>query len=102
MPPKPQPLPSRRQLDRAIKRVEREHARLLAARATLDVMREKRPRFSQDDVAAYLREHPGSTYSEIAAGLGAPAVNVGAHLTRGRKAGRFVNEGGKWSLTDQG
>ena len=102
MPPRPQRLPSRRQLDRAIKRVEHEHARLLAARATLDVMREKKPRFSQDDVAAFLAGHPGSTYTEIAAGLGAPAVNVGAHLTRGRKAGRFVNDDGKWSLKDQG
>lgn len=93
---------SRSQLDREIRRVEREHARLLAARATLDVIRKKRPRFSQDDVAAYLAEHPESTYTEIAAGLGAPAVNVGAHLKRGRQAGRFVNLDRKWSLTDQG
>lgn len=100
MPPKPQPFPSRRQLNRQIKRVEREHVRLLAARTTLDAMREKRPRFSQDDVAAYLAEHPASTYTEIAAGLGAPAVNVAAHLKRGRKAERFRNVDGKWSLKD--
>lgn len=100
MAPKPPRPMSNRELDREIRRVEREHARLLAARATLNAIRKKRPRFSQDDVATYLARHPRSTYTEIAEGLGAPAVNVSAHLKRGRKAGRFVNEDGKWSLRE--
>jgi hypothetical protein len=104
------------QLDREIKEVERERAReiealdqrrarLVAARAALDgkaVAPQPKPRrFSQDEVAAYLASHPASTYTEIAAGLGATPTNVAAHLNRGQKAGRFANAAGKWSLEAQ-
>lgn len=102
MPPKRHTLGVRRQIDREIKQVESEHARLLAARAALDgkavIPTEKPKRFSQDDVAAYLAEHPESTYTEVAASLGASPINVAAHLSRGQKASRFRNSDGKWSL----
>ncbi len=95
----------KRQIDRELRSVEAERDRLLAARAALDgeavIATEKPKRFSQDDVAAYLSEHPGSTYTEIAAALGASPVNVAAHLSRGQKAGRFRNADGKWSLKEQ-
>jgi hypothetical protein len=90
----------RAQIDSEIRQLDRERARLLAARTALD--RNRARRFSQDDVAAYLDEHPGSTYIEIAHGLGSTPRNIAAHLNRGRGAGRFLTEGGKWSLKDQG
>jgi len=104
MPPRRHTLGVSRQLDRDIKRVEGERARLLAARAALDgeavIPREKPRRFSQDDIAAYLAEHPNSTYNEIAQGLDASPINVAAHLSRGQKAARFRNTDGKWSLEE--
>ena len=69
------------------RRARRERARLIAASAALD--RDMPPRFSQDDVAAYLADHPDSTYTEIADGLGASPTNIAAHLKRGRQAGTF-------------
>lgn len=96
----------KRQIDRELRSVEAERDRLLAARAALEgeavIAKEKPKRFSQDNVAAYLSGHPASTYTEIAAALGASPVNVAAHLSRGQKVGRFRNLDGKWSLTDQG
>jgi DNA-directed RNA polymerase specialized sigma24 family protein len=86
----------RAQIDREISQLDRERARLEAARAELE--RDLPRRLSQDDVAAFLTEHPGSTYTEIADGLGAPAKNVAMHLNRGKAASRFRNAGGKWSL----
>jgi hypothetical protein len=90
------------QLDREIKALDVERERLVTARAALDgktlARRPKPQRFSQDDVAAYLAEHPASTYIEIAEGLGALATNIAAHLNRGQKTGRFANAAGKWSL----
>lgn len=88
------------QIDSEIRELDRERARLAAARAALAC---KRPqRISQEEVADYLGEHPGSTYIEIAAGLRSTPRNIAAHLNRGRVSGRFVTEGGKWSLKDQG
>ena len=104
MPPHRHTLGVRRQLDRDIKRLDDERARLIAARAALDGELlspvEKPRRFSQDDIAAYLAEHPGSTYTEIAEGLDASPINVAAHLSRGQKAARFRNSDGKWSLEE--
>ena len=88
------------QIDSEISELDRERARLVAARTALD--RDRPRRFSQDNVAAYLSEHPGSTYIEIAHGLGSTPRNIAAHLNRGRTSGRFVTEGGEWSLTGQG
>ncbi|HVC07862.1 MAG TPA: hypothetical protein VND98_09800 [Solirubrobacterales bacterium] len=87
----------RAQIDREIASLDNERARLLAARAALD--RDRPRRFSQDDVAAFLADHPDSTYSDVADGLGASPTNVAAHLKRGRQAGRFRNSNGKWSLS---
>lgn len=87
----------RAQIDREIKALDRERGRLVAARAALE--RGRPQRISQEEVAAYLAEHPGSTYIEIADGLGALPRNIAAHLHRGQKAGRFRTDGGKWSLT---
>jgi hypothetical protein len=102
MPGKRHTLSVRKQIDRELRQVEKERDRLLAARAALDgeavVPKEKPRRFSQDEIAAYLAEHPGSTYTEIATALGASPINVAAHLSRGQKASRFRNSEGRWSL----
>lgn len=84
------------QLDREIADLDRERARLVAARSALQRATPKR--FSQDDIAAYLAEHSASTYIEIAEGLGALPRNIAAHLNRGKAAGRFRSERGRWSL----
>jgi hypothetical protein len=85
------------QIDGEIAELDNERARLVAARAALE--RDKPQRFSQDDIAAYLEQHPGSTYLEIAEGLRALPRNIAAHLNRGKEAGRFRSDGGKWSLS---
>ena len=65
------------QIDSEIRELDRERARLAAARAALA---RKRPRrLSQDEVADYLGEHPGSTYIEIADGLRSTPRNIAAH-----------------------
>jgi hypothetical protein len=86
----------RARIDSEIKELDRERARLVAARSELD---RRPPRISQDQVAAYLAAHPASTYIEIATALGSTPTNVAAHLNRGKAAGRFRSEAGKWSLT---
>ena len=96
MPPKRPSRGLKAQIDSEIKALDRERARLVAARAALE--RDHPPRISQEDVASYLAEHPGSTYIEIADGLGSLPRNIAAHLNRGQKAGRFINDAGKWSL----
>ena len=93
--------PSRRaiaQLDRDIAELDSERARLVAARAALE--RDKPKRLSQDDIAAYLEEHPGATYTEIAEGLKALPRNIAAHLNRGKTAGRFQSDRGKWTVLE--
>ncbi len=75
--------------------------RLLAARAALMGVQgnEKtgsgRRRITQEEVAAYLDEHPDSWPAQIAAGLGVPVTNVSAHLSRG-KGTRFLRGGSGW------
>ena len=88
----------RARIDREIAELDKERARLLAARVELE--RDRPRRFSQDDVAAYLADHPDSTYTEVAEGLGASPTNVAAHLKRGKAGGRFRNAAGKWSLEE--
>lgn len=89
----------RAQIDREITELDRERARLVAARTALE--RNTAKRFSQDDVAGYLTEHPGSTYLEIAEGLRTSPRNIAAHLNRGKKAGRFRGEDGRWSVVEE-
>jgi hypothetical protein len=90
------------QLDRVAREqkalaVERE--RLLAARAALTGRAGAGPargrRISQDDVAAYLAEHPGSTASQTAEALGVPATNVSTHLYRAKDV-RFQRKSDGW------
>ena len=104
MPPRRHTLGVRRQLDRDIKRLDDERARLIAARAALDGELlspiEKPRRISQDDVAADLAEHPESTYTEVAERLEASPINVAAHLSRGQKSGRFLTTSGKYRLKE--
>jgi hypothetical protein len=87
----------RARIDQEIAELDIERGRLVAAREALE--RDKAPRISQDEIAGFLEEHPGSTYLEIAGGLKTLPRNVAAHLKRGKKAGRFVNDpGGRWSI----
>jgi DNA-directed RNA polymerase specialized sigma24 family protein len=78
-----------------------ERARLLAARAALTgeatVKRELAKRVSQDDIAAYLAEHPGSWPAEIAQSLGVPVTNVSQHLYRGKQT-RFDRQEDGWHV----
>lgn len=76
-----------------------ERERLRAARATL--LGEKPTRqVSQDDVASYLAEHPGSRPGEIARALGVSAGRVSAHLYRA-KTTRFVSRPDGWYLREK-
>lgn len=73
-----------------------ERERLQAARSTL--LGEGGPgRISQDDVAGFLAEHPGSRAKEIADALGVPLARVSAHLYRAKHT-RFVNRKDGWHL----
>ena len=69
-----------------------ERERLRAARATL-LGEGPSGQISQDDIAAYLVENPGSTPREIAQALGVSAGRVSAHLFRGKDT-RFLSRGG--------
>jgi DNA-directed RNA polymerase specialized sigma24 family protein len=75
-----------------------ERERLHAARATL-LGESPVGQISQDDVAAYLAEHPGSRAGEIAKALGVSAGRVSAHLYRA-KTTRFVSRQDGWYLRD--
>jgi hypothetical protein len=82
-------------LDERRAELDHERALLAAARKGLE------PRqLSQDEVAEDLAEHPESTYLEVARRLGARPTVIAAHLNRGKTAGRFQNDGGKWSIRE--
>jgi hypothetical protein len=76
-----------------------ERERLRAARATL-LGEGPSGQISQDDVAAYLAEHPGSRPRQIAEALGVDPGRVSAHLFRGKRT-RFVSRGDGWHLRPQ-
>jgi DNA-directed RNA polymerase specialized sigma24 family protein len=76
-----------------------ERERLRAARATL-LGESPTGQISQDDVAAFLVEHPGSRAGEIARALGVSAGRVSAHLYRA-KTTRFVSRSDGWYLRDR-
>jgi hypothetical protein len=57
-------------------------------------------RLSGDEIAEYLRLHPGSRAGEIATALQVPLANVSQHLYRG-KHGRFEARGDGWHLREQ-
>lgn len=102
MPPSRRISERRASLDKDIRELDEERERLIAARAALDgkaVVPEARPpQISQDQVAAYLGEHPNSKYTDIAAALEARPTVIAAHLNRGQKSGRFLNTDDGWSL----
>jgi hypothetical protein len=97
-----------RDIDEELNRLERwetfvedERRLLLSARAALAGEPASPPaprrRISQDDVTAYLADHPGSSPAEIAAALQVPATNVSTHLYRGRHT-RYERREDGWSL----
>jgi hypothetical protein len=97
-----------REIDQQLNRLEREERalgrereRLLAARVALTGRAAAGPargkRISQDDIAAFLAEHPGSLPAQIAGALGVPVTNVSTHLYRA-KDGRFVRREDGWHL----
>lgn len=92
-------------LAREEKALVAERERLLAARGALTgragVGLARGKRISQDDVAAYLQEHPGSSPSQIAAGLGVPVTNVSTHLYRA-KGERFERRKDGWYVSSPG
>jgi hypothetical protein len=77
----------------------RERERLIAARATI-LGEGPAGQITQDDVAAYLAEHPGSRPRQIAKSLGVTAGRVSAHLYRAKDA-RFVSRDDGWYLREQ-
>jgi hypothetical protein len=88
-------------LDGELERYEEllgERERLRAARATL-LGQGRAPQISQEDVAAYLAEHPGSRAGEIAKALGVPLARVSSHLYRGKRT-RFVSRDDGWHLRE--
>jgi hypothetical protein len=81
-----------------------ERGRLLAAKAALTGRASAGPargkRISQDDIALFLRDHPGSLPARIAQALGVPVTNVSAHLYRA-KGERFERKGDGWHLVSR-
>jgi len=78
-----------------------ERNRLRAARSTL-LGESPTGQISQDQVAAYLAEHPGSKAGEIADALGVTSGRVSAHLYRA-KTTRFVSrKDDGWHLREPG
>lgn len=81
-----------------------ERDRLRRARATLlgagSTGGDRSRRISQDEIAAYLADHPGSKASDIASELGVVLQTVSSHLYRGR-ASRFENRRDGWHLRER-
>jgi len=109
MPPKHRSLGTRGEVNREIRKIERQYRGLLARRAELEAgLPPKTRRISQDEVAAYLDEHPESTYIEVAQALEASPIVIAQHLSRGVKSGRFSTtadqgqKSGRFSNTDDG
>lgn len=57
-------------------------------------------RISQDDIATFLRDNPGSLPARIAEALGVPVTNISAHLYRA-KGERFERKGDGWHLVSR-
>jgi hypothetical protein len=88
-------------LDKRQKELMAERERLLAARAALTGQAVLKPqvnrRVTQDEVAEYLAEHPGSMPTEIAGSLQVPVTNIATHLHRGKDT-RFSRRSDGWHL----
>jgi hypothetical protein len=99
-------MPSPPELDAGYRELVEERNRLVAARAALRGERApKGPsasggrRLSQDEVAEYLQEHPGSKAGDIARALDVPLTNVSAHPYRGKQS-RFEARGDGWHVRE--
>jgi hypothetical protein len=95
-------------LDKRISGYERllvERERLMRARAALtgepSETKTRAKRVSQDEIAAFIAEHPGSLPAQIAAGLGVPVTNISAHLYRA-KGERFERRNDGWYVSSPG
>ncbi len=75
-----------------------ERQRLIAARATL-LGESPTGQITQDQVADFLAEHPGSRPRQIAQALGVSSGRVSAHLYRA-KTTRFVSRSDGWYLRE--
>ena len=88
-------------LGREEKAIMREREQLLAARAALAGRAGAGPargrRISQDDIAAFLADHPGSLPAQIAQALEVPVTNVSTHLYRAKDE-RFERRHDGWHL----
>ena len=88
-------------LHRYEKAVAHERTLLLSARAALTgeagAESSRRRRVSREEVAAYLKEHPGSWPAQIAESLQVPTTNVSTHLYRGRHT-RYERRDDGWHL----
>jgi hypothetical protein len=88
-------------LHRYEKAVAHERTLLLSARAALTGEAGAGPwlrrRVSKEEVAAYLKEHPGSWPAQIAESLQVPTTNVSTHLYRGRHT-RYERRDDGWYL----
>jgi hypothetical protein len=92
-------------LEREEKALGRERESLLAARVALTGRAAAGPargkRISQDDIASYLTEHPGSLPAQVAEALGVPVTNVSTHLYRA-KGDRFERRSDGWHVISGG
>jgi len=82
-----------------------ERVLLLSARAVLATKVRAgsgRRRVSQEELSAYLAEHPGSWPAQIAEALQAPATNVSSHLHRGGNRPYERREDGWYLRSDNG
>ncbi|HLI33275.1 MAG TPA: hypothetical protein VKU89_11145 [Solirubrobacteraceae bacterium] len=97
------------QIDQELERIEArlsgyeqlvsERKRLLAARAALTGTARSARRVSREQVATYLREHPGSLPAQIARDLEVPVTNISQHLYRG-KGTCFLRRSDGWHLSE--
>jgi CRP-like cAMP-binding protein len=76
-----------------------ERERLVRARAAMTGEPNVK-QITQEDVAAFLAEHPGAKAGEIAEGLGVSSGRVSAHLFRG-KHDRFISRKGSWYVREE-
>jgi len=90
----------------ALQQLAEERARLVAARTALTgkpeqtVQSDAVPRrLTRDEIADYLRAHPGSKAGAIARAFEVPLTNVSQHLYRGKR-GLFEARGDGWHLRD--
>ncbi len=90
----------------ALHQLAEERARLVAAREALTGKPKQTAqpdavprRLTRDEIADYLRTHPGSKAGAIARAFEVPLTNVSQHLYRGKR-GMFEARGDGWHVRD--